>query len=74
MTGLSVAAGRDAQDTWSYVEAVEEMPGSRRSVEWHDDGGADEQVYPTGAELAPWLKPFPEVLSAIWDSRPRWLS
>lgn len=73
MTGLFVAAGRDAQDTGSFVEAVGELPGSRLCVEWHDDGGLDEQVYHPSAELAPWLKPFPEILSAIWDSKPDWL-
>lgn len=73
MAGLFLGAGRDVVDTQSFVKALQELPGSRLSVDWQDDGGMDECIYRPSTELLPWLKSFPEMLSTIWANRPNWV-
>lgn len=73
MPGLFLGAGRDTVDTGSFVEALQSLPGSKLSVDWQDDGGEDGVIYCPSAELLPWLKPFPDTLSAIWAGRPDWV-
>lgn len=73
MPGLFLGAGRDIVDTRSFVEALQKLPGSKLSVDWQDDGGADDVIYRPSAELLPCLKPFPDELSTIWANRPDWV-
>ncbi|MBZ5705061.1 MAG: NAD-dependent epimerase/dehydratase family protein [Acidobacteriia bacterium] len=73
LSGTFLAAGRDAIDTETFVRALEQLPGSRLSLEWHDDGGRDEALYPASPELSSWLKPFAETLPAVWAKEPAWL-
>lgn len=73
MPGLFLGAGRDIVDTQSFVRALQELPGSKLSVDWQDDGGADDVIFHPSAELLPWLKPFSGTLPSIWASRPNWV-
>lgn len=73
MPGLFLGAGRDIVDTQSFVRALQELPGSKLSVDWQDDGGVDDVIYRPGAELLPWLKPFSDELSTIWANKPDWV-
>jgi hypothetical protein len=72
ISGMFLGAGRDVTDTQSLVRALQDLPGSKLSVDWQDDGGADDVIYRPSDELLPWLKPFPEELSACWADRPDW--
>ena len=73
IAGLFLGAGRDVVDTQSFVEALQELPGSKLSVDWQDDGGMDKRIYRPSDELLPWLKSFPDVLSTIWANKPSWI-
>lgn len=73
MAGLFLAAGRDTVDMQEFVTAVQGLPDSKLSVDWQDDGGADECIYCPSAELLPWLRSFPEILSTIWANKPGWI-
>jgi len=73
MSGLFLCAGRDVVETQSFVKALQNLPGSRISVDWQDDGGEDECIYQPSTELQPWLKSFPEMLSTFWTNMPNWV-
>lgn len=73
MSGLFLGAGRDTVDTRSFVEALQELPGSKLLVDWQDDGDTDQIIYRPSAELLPRLKPFPDELSTVWARRPDWV-
>jgi len=73
MPGLFLGAGRDVVDTQSVVDALRNLPGSKLSVDWEDDGGADDVIYRPSDELLPWLKPFHQELSTLWANRPHWV-
>jgi nucleoside-diphosphate-sugar epimerase len=73
LSGTFLAAGRDAIDTETFVRALQQLPGSRLSLEWRDDGGCDEALYPASPELSSWLRPFAETLPAVWAKEPAWL-
>jgi nucleoside-diphosphate-sugar epimerase len=72
MSGMFLGAGRDVTDTQSLVKALQDLPGSKLSVDWQDDGGADDVIYRPSDALLPSLKPFPEELSTCWANRPDW--
>ena len=71
--GIFLAAGRNPTDTESFVHSVQQLPGSRLVVEWKDDGDCDECLYSFSPEIAPWLQPFENALSATWAAKPGWL-
>jgi nucleoside-diphosphate-sugar epimerase len=73
MPGLFLGAGKDVIDTRQFIEAVQRLTGSTLRVEWQDDGQVDECLYRPSAELSPWLKPFPDILSTIWSAQPDWV-
>jgi len=73
MPGLFLGAGRDVVDTQSVVNALQDLPGSKLSVDWEDDGGTDDVIYRPSDELFPWLNPFRQELSTFWANRPNWV-
>ena len=71
--GSFLAAGHDIIDLRSFVERLQELPDSKLSVDWQDDGQTDERIYRPSAELNAWLKPFPEMVSSVWADKPSWV-
>ena len=72
--GLFLAAGHETLDTQSFVQALRELPGSKLTVEWQDDGLDDEIVYLPSRELLGELNSFTDNLSATWANRPQWIA
>jgi nucleoside-diphosphate-sugar epimerase len=73
MAGTFLLAGRNPMNMASFVDSVQQLPGSRLQVEWRDDGGSDECLYDFSPEIAPWLQSFEDTLSTTWAAQPRWL-
>jgi hypothetical protein len=68
------AAWHDSMDTRELVRELQQLPGSKLSVEWRDDGAADERIFSPSGELMLLLKPFRTEFARIWAEKPDWQS
>ncbi len=74
LSGVFIASGRDTISTAGFIHLVSNLPESKLEIEIEDDGQKDEQVYHPSKELLRWLKPFPEVLTHLWENKPSWIN
>lgn len=73
MSGLFLAAGKEILDNKTFVEYLVRVTDGRFSVEWQDDGDSDETLYECSEVLTPFLRPFSETFSEIWNNPPSWI-